>query len=113
MPYELFWHGPISAYLQFRAAYYKRLEEQKEEANRVAWLNGAYVSRAIGSAFGGSKSPYPSEPIKPNKPLTPEQEHKQQEMADAIQEHNEQMRKIKEQQAAKLQLKLMEANSNG
>lgn len=110
MPYELFWHGPISAYLQYRAAYYKRLKERQEEINQVAWRNGAYITRAIASAFDGRKNPYPSKPIIP---LTPEQEEKRQQTEDMIAEHNEQMRKIQERQALEFQQKLMEANFHG
>jgi hypothetical protein len=101
MPYELFWHGPISAYLQYRAAYYKR---QRDE-NRVAWLHGAYITRAIASAFDSKKNPYPEKPIVP---LTPEQEKKKQEMDDMISAHNSKMQEIEEQNAVKLQRQLEE-----
>ncbi|WP_312694120.1 hypothetical protein [Caproiciproducens sp.] len=106
MPYELFWHGPISAYLQYRAAYYKR----QEETNRVAWLHGAYITRAIAACAPHSKAVYPDRPIVP---LTPEQEERRQQMEDMIAEHNEQMRQIQERQAIEFQQKLMEANFHG
>lgn len=104
MPYDLFWHGPISAYLQYQAAYYKRLKEQAQEESRVAWLHGAYITRAIASAFDGKKNPYPQAPVRQ---LTPEEERKQREMTDMIERHNEQTRQIQEQQAIKLQQQLI------
>ena len=61
-----------------------------------------------------SKSPYPEKPIVP---LTREQEEKRQKMEDMIAEHNEQMREIQEQSAAKFQQKIIsqmaEAKSHG
>lgn len=110
MPYELFWHGPISAYLQYRAAYYKRLKEQQENENRIAWLHGAYITRAIAACMPKSKAPYPGKPVIP---LTPEQQKKRQQMEDMIAEHNEQMQKIQERKAIEFQQKLMEANIHG
>lgn len=114
MPYELFWHGPISAYLQYRAAYYKRQKDQQEETNRVAWLHGAYITRAIAACMPKSKVQYPEKPIVP---LTPGQEEKRQQMADAVAEHNAKMREIREQAAIKLQRQLesqmVEAKSHG
>lgn len=104
MPYDLFWHGPISAYLQYRAAYFKRERDRQEQENRVAWLNGAYVTRAIAACMPESKAPYPQKPIVP---LTPEQEEKRQKMENMIAEHNEKMRKIQEQSAVKLQQSLI------
>lgn len=114
MPYELFWHGPISAYLQYRAADCKRVKEKQEDENRIAWLHGAYIIRAISHSLDGQKSPYPEAPIRP---LTPEEEQKRQKMTDMIEKHNEEMRQIQEQQAAKLQdqliAKAQEAMSHG
>lgn len=110
MPYELFWHGPISAYWQYRAAYYKHLKE----TNRVAWLHGAYITRAIAACLPDSKTPYPESPIVP---LTPEQKEKRQATADAIAEHNAKMREIREQGAIQLEqqleAKMAEANLHG
>lgn len=114
MPYDLFWHGPISAYLQYRAAYYKNLKDRQEETNRVAWLHGAYITRAIAACMPKSKSTYPEKPIVP---LTPEQEEKRQALEDKIAEHNARMREIQEQNAAKFQKKMIsqmaEAKSHG
>jgi hypothetical protein len=110
MPYGLFWHGPISAYLQYRAAYCKK----QKEKNHVAWLHGAYITRAIASVFDGKKNPYPQKLIMP---LTQEQEEKRQALEDQIAKHNAKMRKIQEQQASKFQRKLSaqitEAKSHG
>lgn len=109
MPYKLFWHGPISAYLQYAASH----ELQARDENRVAWLNGAYITRAIASAFDGQKHPYPEKPIVA---LTPEQEEKRQKTEDVIAEHNEKMQKIEERAAIKLQQKLIaeaEAKAHG
>lgn len=103
MPYDLFWHGPISAYLQYRAAYYKRLKEHEKDLNRAAWYNGAYVSRAIASSFDSKKNPYPKSPIRR---LTPEEERKRQATADMIEKHNVEMRQIQQEQAIKLQKQL-------
>jgi hypothetical protein len=114
MPYELFWHGPISAYLQYRAAYYKNQKDQQEEANYVAWLHGSYITRAIAHSLDSKKNPYPQRPIVP---LTPEQEEKRQALEDQIAEHNAKMRKIQEQSAAEFQQKIIsqmaEAKSHG
>lgn len=105
MPYDLYWRGPLNALLIY--AEKARLEAERE--NRIAWLNGAYVSRAIANVLDGKKQPYPKEPIRQ---LTPEQERKRQETADMIAEHNEQMRQIQEEQAIKLQ-KQLEAQMGG
>lgn len=110
MPYDLFWHGPISAYLQYRAAYLKRQDEQQESKNCIAWLHGAYMTRAIAACMPNSKVTYPEQPIVS---LTPEQEEKRQQTEDMIAQHNEQMRKIQERQALEFQQGLMEANSYG
>jgi hypothetical protein len=110
MPYDLYWHGPISAYLQYAASH----ELQKRNENYVAWLHGAYITRAIVACAPNSKSSYPEKPIVP---LTPEQEKKRQEMEDAIAEHNAKMQEIREQSAIKFQRKLeaqmAEANLHG
>lgn len=114
MPYDLFWHGPLSAFFQYRAAYIMREKENQEQQNRLAWLNGVYVTHAVGVALGGGK--YPKEPIKPQKQLTPEEQIKQEEMNAAIIEHNEKMRAIKERKARELQEKLIrkaEVNESG
>lgn len=101
MPYELYWRGPLSTFLIYVEK--ARLESQKE--NRVAWLHGAYITRAITSAFSTEEHPHPY-PQGPIVQLTPKQEEKRQAMEDAIAEHNEKMREIREQSAAKLQQKL-------
>ena len=105
MPYDLFWHGPISAYFQYRAAHFKQLKEHEEDVNRVAWRNGAYITRAIAACMPKSKVSYPEKPIVP---LTPEQEERRQALEGQIAVHNEQMREIQEQAAIKLQQKLSE-----
>jgi len=88
--------------------------EKNDNRNHLAYLVGSYYIYARAALSG--KGTYPKEPIKPQPKLTPEQEKKQQEMQDAIIDHNIQMRKIKEQQAAKFQQDIiaqLEANSHG
>lgn len=110
MPYELYWRGPLNAFL----IYAEKARLQAGQENRVAWLHGAYITRAIGSAFDGQKHPYPQQPIAQ---LTPEQEEKRRQTEDVIAEHNEKMREIREQGAIKLQrqleAKIAEAKSHG
>lgn len=106
MPYELFWHGPISAYLQFRAAHDKREKETIEEQNRVAWLNGAYIKRALEATYHlfnmhvkPSANPYPPEPLKPQKQLTQEEKEQQRRIIDKCRETNEKIARILEAKA--------------
>lgn len=106
MPYELFWHGPLSAFFQYRAAYLIKEKEKTEEQNRVAWLNGVYISQAVASVLS-EKSKYPDEPIKQKRRLTPEEQEKAEKMNAAIVEHNEKMRKLKEQKLIEFQQKLL------
>ncbi|HEX3038149.1 MAG TPA: hypothetical protein VHO94_04050 [Oscillospiraceae bacterium] len=110
MPYDLFWHGPLSAYLQFRAANTLNKKERSDNLNYLAWLVGIYSIRAKVALHG--KEEYPEEPIKPKPKLTPEQEEEHQKTVDAIQNHNEEMRKLKEKQAAEFQQQILGANSN-
>jgi hypothetical protein len=97
MPYELFWHGPLSAYFIYAEKARVEFERKQDEMNNRAYLNGLYTREALLSVYhmfnpyAGKNArilPYPSKPIKPKKPLTPEQERKKEEVAEMIREHN-------------------------
>jgi len=83
MPYELYWRGPLNAIF----IYAEKARIERERENSLAWLNGIYIKRAVVSAFN-KDAPYPTEPIKAQPKITPEQERKNQEISEMIKEHN-------------------------
>lgn len=67
----------------------------------MAWLNGLYVHEALMSVYKAfnpmvkKESPeyhYPSEPIKPKKPLTTAQERRLKATTEMIEKHNQEIR---------------------
>jgi len=97
MPYELYWRGPLSAYFIYAEKARMEFERRQEEMNSRAYLNGLYTREALLSVYhvfnpyaGNNPKifPYPSKPIKPKKPLTPEQERKKEKVSEMIKEHN-------------------------
>lgn len=97
MPYDLYWRGPLSALL----IYAEKARLEAERYNYRAWLSGRYMCEALQSVYHlfnpmirseSPKHPYPSEPFKPKKPVSKEQEQKRQEMTDMILKHNEKIR---------------------
>jgi len=97
MPYELYWRGPLSAYFVYREKARIEFESKQEEMNSRAYLHGIYTREALMSVYHMFNPmlkehpptfPYPSEPLKPKKRLTPEQERKKEEVAEMIREHN-------------------------
>ena len=94
MTYRQFWDEDCRLVIAYRKAYQIRQEEQ----NRLAWLNGLYIYKALqstpivvhGFAKSGTKvEPYPNKPID----FTPEKPMTAQEKADK--EAQEQTEKIK------------------
>lgn len=58
VPYELFWHLNPCKLQPFKEAYEKKI--QQEDYN--AWIQGAYIEAAIGSALS-KKVKYPEKPF--------------------------------------------------
>ena len=87
MTYEQYWYGdPLMV-----RAYYKADRLKQERVNEQAWLNGAYILRAIdatvGNAFrkqGGQPAEYPKKPIERIKPEETEEEREKREEREAV-----------------------------
>jgi hypothetical protein len=99
MPYELYWRGPLGAFL----IYAEKARLEAERYNYRSWLDGRYTREALQSVYHlfnpmlraeAPKHPYPSEPFKPPKPVSKEQEQRRQEMTDAILKHNQKIREM-------------------
>lgn len=98
MPYDLFWHGPISAF--FIYADKNRLEKENQRNNSldIAWLVGDYVRlamldvyKAYNPLIDGKKSPnypYPQKPYRPPKPLTDEEKAERKMLTDKMKRVN-------------------------
>ena len=62
IPYETFWKLNPKLIKPFAKVFKNKKEEEREIINYTAWLNGIYVSRAIGSCFS-KENHYPQSPI--------------------------------------------------
>lgn len=98
MPYELFWHGPISAYFIYADKYRLEKENQRNEMLDKAWLIGDYVGHAMRSVYklynplaNSEKSPdypYPQKPYRPQKPITEEEEAERKMLMEKMKKVN-------------------------
>lgn len=62
VPYDAFWSlNPRRIDQAFVKAYKSKLEDQREVINFTAWVNGAYITKALAAVFGKSK--YPQKPV--------------------------------------------------
>jgi hypothetical protein len=62
IPYELFWKLNPKKLEPFFEADKIRYKQEQEMLNLTAWLNGLYVTHAIGACFS-KNSKYPPQPI--------------------------------------------------
>lgn len=62
IPYETFWILNPRLLKPFAKAFKSKQEEKQATINYTAWLNGIYISRAIGSCFSKDNH-YPEKPI--------------------------------------------------
>ena len=69
MPYELYWHGSLNAFWEYREKFIIESKRMAEERNATAWLNGLYIQNAVAAIFS-NKTHYPKEPIKLTEPKT-------------------------------------------
>ena len=67
MPYDLYWHGSLSAYWIYRKKYKLETKAKADEINIQSWFTGFYVLQAIGSAFSKTAK-YPDKPVELNEP---------------------------------------------
>ena len=67
MSSQEFWEDDPQLYWSYRTFYLKKLEEEAETTNYVAWLNGSYnclaVSIALNNGFNKQKAEYPTKPF--------------------------------------------------
>lgn len=90
MSAEEFWEGDCRLVAGYRKAYRIRMENSERIADRDAWLNGAYIRRALNSVAllvngfvpkGMHADDYPSEPL-----LAKAEREKKQEIKQKAQE---------------------------
>lgn len=70
MPYELFWHGTLNAYLVYLEKYKLDQKAKSDEINLSAWLTGIYIKHAIASSFSKTAK-YPEKPFDLTPPEKP------------------------------------------
>ena len=69
IPYETFLILNPRTIKPFVKAFNDKKEEERATINYTAWLNGIYVSKAIGACFSKNFK-YPDKPIEEEKPLS-------------------------------------------
>lgn len=62
MPTNIFWDLNPRRLEPWQRHYEYSEQLRRDEQDYVAWLTGRYVLDAVGAAFDGKQSPYPSEP---------------------------------------------------
>lgn len=104
MPYDLFWRGPINAF--FIYAEKARLEaetERNKEFDRV-WLYGKYFGAAMADVYkifnpwakaDSPSYPYPKEPYRPPRELTPAEKEERRQIIEKMKAVNEKLEKVK------------------
>ena len=80
MPMDLFWNDDPAYYWRYCEAYRQKEKKREEELNSFAWLQGAYIQRAIVAALDGKKSKYPDKPLetRSHEEMTVEQQRKEE-----------------------------------
>ena len=79
--YDTFWSLNPLLLQPFYDSFKVKTELQFETSNVAAWLNGMYVTYALGASFG--KKSYPEKPLNLNLTTTPEEEKTKKMNADA------------------------------
>lgn len=77
MTYELYWDGRP----ELASLYRKADKIMQQRKNDEAWLQGAYVQRAVASALNGKKAPYPKKPVSMDSMSVKQKKAKAQMMA--------------------------------
>lgn len=62
IPYETFWKLNPATLAAYQEAFDKKAKLEAKERDTVAWLQGAYVMRAVAAAVN-SKNQYPKAPL--------------------------------------------------
>lgn len=62
VPAQMFWQMNPKRLNSWQIQYNERIQDEEDRMDRMAWIIGGYVARAIGAAFNGRKSPYPRMP---------------------------------------------------
>lgn len=80
MPIDLFWNDDPNYYWRYCEAYKQKEKNREKELNAYAWLQGAYIQRAIVAALDGKKNRYPDKPLESHvqEEMTVEQQHKEE-----------------------------------
>ena len=98
MPYDLFWHGPFSAYSIYAKKSSIEAEQKEKHLLYAAWLYGTYTKRAIESCyklynpFAGKHDddiPYPKEPLSLKPEKTPEEKEERKRLIEKMKKVNE------------------------
>lgn len=63
VPMDIFWDLNPKKLDPWQRMFEFRQQEEADKRDYDAWLQGQYFAAAIGAAFDGQKSPYPSEPF--------------------------------------------------
>lgn len=98
MPYELFWHGPISAYFIYASKYCLEKESKRNGMLDQAWIIGDYVQHALLSVYKlynplvddkrSPDYPYPQKSYRPPKPLTDEEKAERKMLMEKMKKVN-------------------------